>query len=121
MKFLCDVHIPYKLVKAINNVGYECIHINNILDKWFTKDKVISKYADENDFIIMSKDSDFRNNFFINNTPKKLLKINLGNISNEILINLISKNIDFIEQINKKYSSFLIEIDNENCTFITKL
>ena len=38
MKFLCDVHISYKLSKAISDLEHETIHVNNILDKWFTKD-----------------------------------------------------------------------------------
>lgn len=36
MKLLCDVHIPIKLVKFINENGFLCLHINTILDKWLT-------------------------------------------------------------------------------------
>ena len=34
------------------------IHVNEILDKWFTKDSDISKYAYLNDLIVITKDSD---------------------------------------------------------------
>jgi hypothetical protein len=40
MQFLCDVHISYKLVNAIESLGFKCIHVNAILDKWYTKDAV---------------------------------------------------------------------------------
>ena len=82
MKFLCDVHISYKLVKYLQQSDYMAIHVNEILDKWFTKDSEISTYADLNDLIVITKDSDFRDSFFIKKTPRKLIKINLGNISN---------------------------------------
>lgn len=81
MKFLCDVHISIKLAKHINNQGFECIHINTILDKWFTIDSAIAKFSDLNDFILITKDFDFKNAFLIKKTPRKLTKINLGNIS----------------------------------------
>lgn len=70
MRFLCDVHISLKLVKFLNSKKYECVHINSILDKWFTKDSAIATYVDENDFILITKDADFRDSFFL----KTLLK-----------------------------------------------
>jgi predicted nuclease of predicted toxin-antitoxin system len=41
MKFLCDVHISYKLVNRLILLGFECIHVNNILNKWNTTDNEI--------------------------------------------------------------------------------
>ncbi len=86
MHFLCDVHITYKLVNKLHSLGHEAIHVNDILDKWNTKDADICKYADQNDFVVISKDSDFRDSFFVNKTPKKLIKINLGNTANITLL-----------------------------------
>lgn len=43
MKFLCDVHISYKVVSFLTGLGYETVHVNQILDKWLTKDKDICK------------------------------------------------------------------------------
>jgi predicted nuclease of predicted toxin-antitoxin system len=116
MKFLCDVHISLKTVKFLISKGYECVHINTILDKWFTKDTAIAKYVDENDFVLVTKDADFRDSFFLKNSPKKLVKINLGNISNLELIKIIDSNLDKIEQLNTN-ESFIIEIDIESVTF----
>ena len=76
MKFLCDVHISYKVVKFLAKSGFETIHVNQILDGWNTKDKDISEYVDSNDLILLTKDYDFRDSFFIKGTPKKLIKIN---------------------------------------------
>lgn len=110
MKFLCDVHIPFKLVNHLKLLGYEAIHINNVLDKWDTTDNKICDFADQNDFIVITKDSDFKNSFYIKKTPKKLIKINLGNISNTELIQIISENLNRFETLNN-HPLFIVEID----------
>ena len=117
MRFLCDVHISYKVVKHLVLLGYETIHVNEILDKWNTMDREICNFADANDLIVITKDSDFRDSFFVKKTPKKLIKINLGNISNQELIRIISENIDSILKLNTN-QYFLIEIDTKFTSYI---
>lgn len=116
MKFICDVHISYKLVKYLNSLGYETIHVNDIFDKWLTSDKQISEYADQKDFIVISKDSDFRNSFYVERTPSKLIKISLGNIPNSKLIQIITDNLPQIQKLNKN-SSFIVEINMNSVLF----
>lgn len=116
MKFLCDVHISYQLVKTLHHLNFECVHVNTILDKWYTSDIAIATYADENDFIIITKDSDFRNSFFIKKSPKKLIKINLGNISNKDLIAIFEENLPKIALLEIQ-NPFIIEMDKDSITF----
>lgn len=119
MKFLCDVHISYKVVKYLKSSGFEAIHVNEILDKWHTKDGDICRYADENDLIVLTKDADFKNSFLISHTPNKLVKVNLGNISNAALVDIVSANLQAIQNLNSK-GGFLIELDQDSVTFIKK-
>lgn len=123
MKILCDVHISIKIAKLFASKGTESVHINNILDKWFTSDIKISNYADVNDFILITKDSDFKNSHFINKSPRKLIKINLGNISTNRLLEIFEScyilinekfdnNLECYFEINSDY--FLIINENEN-------
>ena len=118
MKFLCDVHIPIKLVKFIESKGFDCVHTNYILDKWHTKDVDIINYVDSNNYILISKDADFKNSHFIKKAPKKLIKINLGNISNTELLAIFTSILPKIETINKNEKIFIIEI-NKTFTQIT--
>jgi predicted nuclease of predicted toxin-antitoxin system len=118
MKFLCDVHISFKLAKAIRDLGHDCIHVNSILDKWYTKDEAIAKYSDENNYTLITKDADFRDSFFVKKTPKKLIKINLGNVSNEALIMIFEKNILKIEKIINDNKNIIIEIDSDIIRFL---
>jgi predicted nuclease of predicted toxin-antitoxin system len=109
MKFLCDVHISFKLVKLLQSFGYEAIHVNDLPEKWHTPDEEICRYADEHDLVVISKDADFRNSHFINNTPKKFIHVTLGNISNEELLKIFSENQLLISH-NMKTNKCLMEI-----------
>jgi len=119
MKFLCDVHISYKVVHFLTGLGYETVHVNQILNKWNTRDKDICSYADSNGLIVITKDYDFRDSFFLKNTPEKLIKINLGNISTSELIKSIADILDAIDRLNSN-SSFMIEIGKGYTTFTDK-
>lgn len=64
MNFLCDVHIPYKLVKYLQKNNCICFHVNQVFQDPKTKDRTISDYADSNDFIVITKDSDYKESHF---------------------------------------------------------
>jgi predicted nuclease of predicted toxin-antitoxin system len=109
MHFLCDVHISYQFSKHLELKGFRSTHVNFILNKWNTIDEEISRYADVNDLILVTKDLDFKNSHFLSKSPKKLIRIVLGNISNEDLIQIFNKNIDFIISISS-YPIFYLEL-----------
>lgn len=45
MRVLCDVHIPYRLVNFLRERGVDATHVNRILNKWYTRDSEIARYA----------------------------------------------------------------------------
>lgn len=92
---------------------------HTILDKWFTKDAVIAQFSDENNYVLITKDADFRNSFLVKNTPKKLIKINLGNISNTELISIFEKNLHKMAELADVNERFMFEIDNDSISFLT--
>ena len=119
MDFLCDVHISYKLSKHLSDLGHNSEHVNRILDKWNTTDKDIANYVDKNNAVLISKDSDFQSSHILFNSPKKLIKINLGNISNTELIEIFSKHITAIEKLDKSSEQYIIEIDKHNISYLS--
>ena len=119
MKFLLDVHISYKIAQYLRSAGFQATHVNEMLDKWNTKDQDICLYADENDMIVITKDADFRNSFLIGNTPAKLIKVNLGNIATTTLLEILSVNMESIQRLNVS-GSFLVELDRDTVTFVKK-
>jgi predicted nuclease of predicted toxin-antitoxin system len=98
MKFLCDVHIPYRLVNELRERGIEATHVNRLPQQWHTTDNEICRYADTNDYIVVSKDIDFRNSYFLRHSPRKLIRIVLGNISNDELITLFVQHLTLFQQ-----------------------
>ncbi len=120
MKFLCDVHISFKTLLFLKNLYPESEHVNHILNSYLSKDEEIINYADTHGFIIITKDRDFKNSFLVRKKPRKLIRINLGNLSNEHLIGILSENLEQIRQLDAGKENFMIEINNQDIT-ITEL
>ena len=89
------------------------MHINQILQKSQTPDKLIAQYADSENLILITKDTDFKNSYFVNKYPKKLIRVCLGNISNQKLLDIFDNNLQLIEELNQKTDSFYLEIGSE--------
>ncbi len=120
MKFLCDVHISIKISKRIEQIGFLSQHVNHILDRWHTKDNAIAHYADQHDLILITKDQDFRNSFLLNRKPSKLIKVNLGNVSNEDLLEVLESNMERLEVLNSQSETFMVEINKGNFWVVMK-
>ena len=116
MKFICDVHMPIRLSKFLATQGAESIHVNQVLNGSSTPDTVISQYADQNDYIVITKDTDFRNAYLLKKTPRKLIRVCLGNISNDRLIELFRNQLALIKRLALE-DSFYLEI-NPDTTLI---
>ena len=99
MKFVCDVHISRRLVNYLDGRGASAIHVNDILEQWHTADEDLARYADDNDCILVTKDSDFRESHFLSGTPRKVLRVGLGNIPNDELISIIAGQFENLQTI----------------------
>jgi predicted nuclease of predicted toxin-antitoxin system len=118
MNFLLDVHLPVSLSKFLDKQpGCTSVHVNQILQKWNTSDKEICRYADEHNFIVVTKDDDFKSSHFINKIPKKVIRVTLGNISNAELILIFNKYLPFILPISQQ-NSLYVEVDKEQLIVI---
>ena len=94
MKVLCDVHLPYRLVNRLRQRGVDAVHVNRILDGSATKDAAVAAFADANDRVLITKDSDFRDSHFLTGSPSRLIRVTLGNLSNDALIELFDTHWD---------------------------
>ncbi len=57
------------------------------------------QYADDNDCIVITKDADFVDAFYLQQTPKKLWLLSTGNINNDELEHLVQANIAHIIEL----------------------
>ncbi|MBV6440017.1 MAG: hypothetical protein EPGJADBJ_01679 [Saprospiraceae bacterium] len=97
MQVLCDVHTSYKIVRFFEQNGIKAVHINNILQSWHTADKDICTYADHNDYVVVTKDTDFQASHFLKKTPQKLLKMALGNLSTQKTISILAAHLPLLQ------------------------
>jgi predicted nuclease of predicted toxin-antitoxin system len=83
------------------------MHVNELPERWNTPDRVVCQLADEQDAVVVSKDTDFRNSFLLQRTPKKLLHICLGNTSNQRLIEQLTDCLLLLQHIGQRESFYL--------------
>lgn len=93
MRFIIDAQLPFSLKKMLIDIGYNAIHTDDLGDKERTSDNEIREVSENQNRIVISKDADFVDSFYIKGIPKKLLLISTGNIKNSELFSLFSKNI----------------------------
>ena len=109
MKFLFDQNISYRILKQIPEQFKDSSHVKseNLIN---APDKEIWKFAKNNDFIIVTQDSDFNDLNSLYGFPPKIIWIRTGNIKTskivEILMRHLNEIIDFMN--NPEYGCFEI-------------
>ena len=91
MKLLLDQNLSPKLVKQLNEQFPDTKHLIDIeLDR--ASDFEVWEYAKSNNFIIISKDTDFINLNALRGFPPKVIWIQRGNCSTDQILHLIKNN-----------------------------
>ena len=96
MKFIVDAQLPRTLVAFLRDNGFDAIHTKDLPNGNDTTDAQINSLSIAESRIVISKDGDFYDSFASKKEPYKLLHVKTGNISNEKLIELFSKNLPAI-------------------------
>lgn len=99
MKLLFDHNLSPRLVRSLTSVYPGSIHVRDV-ELQSADDFVVWRYARDNGFTIVSKDSDFHQLSFLRGHPPKVVWIRRGNCST-----------DEIESILRLYSIDLSEFD----------
>lgn len=111
MKFLVDAQLPLKLCEILENSGFESTHVDFLPKGDETTDIEIARHADEQEWIIMTKDADFYHSHMISRKPEKLFLITTGNLKNRALFDLIRRHATAIKEQLKDCS--FIEMTND--------
>jgi predicted nuclease of predicted toxin-antitoxin system len=96
MNFLVDAHLPRRLCRVLATAGHTALHTLDLPQQNHTDDRDIMVYADAHDCIVVTKDADFVDAFYLQHTPHKLWLISTGNISNPELERLVRANLNAI-------------------------
>jgi len=91
MRVLCDVHIPFRLVNRLREMGVDATHVNRVLDGSGTTDAAICASVDQGGMFLITKDGDFRDSHHLRGSPARVLRITLGNVPNAELVTLLEQ------------------------------
>jgi len=110
MRFIIDAQLPLALSKYIENKGFDVIHTVDLPNKEYTTDNEIREISVRESRIVITKDSDFVDSFYVKGIPPKLLLISTGNTNNKTLISLFESNLGKIIELFSDYS--FVELSN---------
>lgn len=99
MKFLVDAHLPQRLSRFLEAKGHDAIHTKDLPEQNFTSDETINSISVREKRVVVTKDADFVNSFFLKQEPFKLLLITTGNIRNAELETLFQTNFEQLVQL----------------------
>jgi len=92
--FIVDTQLPPSLAVYLTVKGFDSVHTTFYTDGHLLQDnEIIDKAINENR-IIITKDSDFLDNYILRGSPPKVIIIQLGKISNKELFSYFDKNLN---------------------------
>ena len=108
MKLLLDQNISRKLVPLLREEFPDSAHVAE-LDLAQSTDRQIWDFAGQNDYVIVSKDSDFRQLAFLFGPPPKAVWLDVGNVSSSTILELIRSSRETINDFaDNKEESFML-------------
>ena len=109
MQFLIDAQLSPLLKQVFINKGYRCIHTSELPKQNLTTDSDLNKISIEENFILISKDTDFFYSFLLHQKPYKLILVSTGNLRLSETRQLFEKHLD--DLLSKIESNKMLEID----------
>lgn len=115
MKVLIDAQLPQGLAATFRQAGLEAIHTLELPDGNRTTDRIINELSIKEQYIVVTKESDFVESFLLRREPWKLLLISTGNIRNNELEKLLSSSI---QRVLEAFDGFdFIELSRTSMIF----
>jgi predicted nuclease of predicted toxin-antitoxin system len=96
VKFLIDAQLPARLARFLQDAGHDAMHTSALPTGNHTTDTRITEIADGESRVVVTKDRDFRDGHLLSGSPRRLLIVATGNITNTELLTLFRANLDAI-------------------------
>jgi predicted nuclease of predicted toxin-antitoxin system len=109
-----DAQLPVRLAQWLRARGHDAIHTKELPQGNRTADSDIARLADRELRVVITKDADFVESFFVRGVPAKLLLISTGNITNPQLEALFARNESAI--LTELSTNAFIEFDRTTLT-----
>ena len=112
VKFLVDAQLPFELSQWLCEQGHDSIHTRELPKQNRTSDTDLLMLAKNEFRIVITKDSDFVDSFYLKGSPEKLLLVKTGNVSNTELLKIFVLNHSRIATLFKQHK--LLELNKIN-------
>jgi predicted nuclease of predicted toxin-antitoxin system len=96
VKFLVDAQLPARLARSLTRRGHDATHTSELADGNRSADEVIATVADAEQRVVVTKDADFRSSHLVRRTPRRLLVVAVGNMSNNDLLAVFDRHLDHV-------------------------
>ena len=96
MKLLFDENLSYKLARRVEDPFPDSIHVRDVGLK-SSEDPLVWDYAQNNDFMIVSKDTDMHDLSLVLGNPPKVIWIRIGNCSTSEVEDILRRDFDVIK------------------------
>lgn len=96
MKLHFDENLSPKLTNRLSDIFPNSLHVRDVGLK-ASDDPLVWDYAKNNDFMIVSKDTDMHDLSLVFGNPPKVIWLRLGNCSTSQVENLLRKEFDVIK------------------------
>lgn len=96
MRFLIDAQLPARLAEFLNHAGHDAVHTTALPDGNRSTDRQVAERADADGRVVITKDRDFRDGHLLARSPRQLLVVATGNITNHDLLALFEVHLDAI-------------------------
>lgn len=90
--------MPARLARSLSAAGHASLHTIELPAGNRASDEHIYLVADAQDRVVVTKDRGFRDSHLLRGTPRRLLLVSTGNITNEALLSLVAANLGAIEE-----------------------
>ena len=98
MKWLIDAQIPRRLAIRLTELGHDAVHTQDLPRGNRSTDNDLCHIADASGRVLVSKDRDFLDSYYINKTPMQLLWVTIGNVTNIELLRLFESLLPDLQQ-----------------------
>lgn len=107
MKLLLDENLSDRIVNRIIDLYPDSDHVKTFA-LMNTDDGVIWEYAKANDFVIVSKDSDFHQRSLLYGHPPNFIYLRIGNSPTSKIVGILRDNFDIISQFGDMESESIL-------------
>ncbi len=109
-KLLFDQNLSYRIIKQLDHLFPNSSHVK-LLNLDQADDVTIWQYAKDNNYHIVSKDTDFNNINTLYGYPPKIIWIHTGNKTTTTIIELLQKRQETIHAFLDNEHTGLLELE----------